>query len=149
MSIKAFKGQRLFKGLSKDFLDQLDAIAVQESIEKGAILIKNGDPAKYFYLLEEGRICIRAERKKHSVSFLHTPGDFFGWSCLLDRPAYSASAECVIPSRVVRIEKKKLDALFKKNCLDGLTFIKNFADIIGGRFLDTHSAHDWFPAIET
>ena len=149
MSIKAFKGQRLFKGLSRDFLAQLDAIAVQESIEKGAIFIKNGDPAKNFYLLEEGRICIRSERKKHSVSFIHTPGDFFGWSCLLDRPAYSASAECVIPSRVVRIEKKKLDALFKKDCLNGLTFIKNFADIIGGRFLDTHSTHDWFPAIET
>jgi CRP-like cAMP-binding protein len=149
MSIKAFKGQRLFKGLSKDFLAELDAIAVQESKEKGDILIKNGDPAKNFYLLEEGRICIRAERKNHSVSFLHTPGDFFGWSCLLDRPIYSASAECVIPSRVVRIEKKKLDAIIKNDCLNGLTFIKNFADIIGGRFLDTHSAHDWFPAIET
>ena len=149
MSIKAFRGQRLFKGLSKDFLDQLDALAVQESIEKGTILIKNGDPAKYFYLLEEGRICIRDERKKHNVSFLHAPGDFFGWSCLLDRPAYSASAECVIPSRIVRIEKKKLDALLKKDCLNGLNFIKNFADIVGGRFLDTHSTHDWFPAIET
>jgi len=149
MSIKAFKGQRLFKGLSKEFLAELDAIAIRETKEKGDILIKNGDPAKNFYLLEEGRICIRAERKNNSVSFLHTPGDFFGWSCLLDRPAYSASAECVIPSSVVRIEKKKLDALFKKDCLDGLTFIKNFADIIGGRFLDTHSAHDWFPAIET
>jgi CRP/FNR family transcriptional regulator, cyclic AMP receptor protein len=149
MSIKTFKGQSLFKGLSKDFLAQLDAIAVQESIEKRTILINNGDPAKYFYLLEEGRICIRDERKKHSVSFLHTPGDFFGWSCLLDRPTYSASAECVIPSKIVRIEKKKLDALFKKDCLNGLIFIKNFADIVGGRFLDTHSTHDWFPAIET
>lgn len=149
MSIKSFKGQRLYKGLSEDFLARLDAIAVQESHEKGAVLIKNGEPAQNFYILEEGRICIRAERKENSVSFLHTPGDFFGWSCLLDRPAYSASAECVLPSSVVRIEKKKLDALLKNDCLNGLTFIKNFADIIGGRFLDTHSAHDWFPAIET
>ena len=84
MSIKSFKGQRLFKGLSKDFLAQLEAIAVLESKEKGAILIRTVDPAKNFYLLEEGRICIRAERNKNSVSFLHTPGDFFGWSCLLD-----------------------------------------------------------------
>jgi CRP-like cAMP-binding protein len=149
MSIKSFKGQRLFKGLSKDFLAQLDAIAVQESKEKGEIIIKNGDPAKNFYLLEEGRICIRSEQKRNSVSFLHTPGDFFGWSCLLDRPAYSASAESVIPSSVVRIDKKKLDVLLKKDCLNGLIFIKNFADIIGGRFLETHSVHDWFPNAET
>ena len=149
MSVKFFKGQRLFKRLSKDFVAQLDAIAVQESHEKGTILVRDGDPAKNFYLLVEGRICIHSVQKPHSVSFLHTPGDFFGWSCLLDRPAFSASAECVIPSRVVRIEKKKLDALLKKDCLNGLTFIKNFADIIGGRFLNTHSAHDWFPPVET
>lgn len=149
MSIKAFKGQALFKKLSRDFLAQLDAIAVQEHKAKGDILFKTGDPAKNFYLLEEGRICIRAEKKHHSVSLLHTPGDFFGWSCLLDRPTYSASAECVVTSRVVRIEKKKLDALLKKDCLEGLIFIKNFADIVGGRFLDTHSAQAWFPTIET
>jgi CRP-like cAMP-binding protein len=149
MSIKAFKGQKLFKKLGKEFLAQLDAIAVEETHEKGAMLIRTGDPAKNFYFLKEGRICIRAEHKHHSVSFLHTPGDFFGWSCLLDRPTFSASAECVIPSTVVRIEKKKLDALLKKDCLNGLIFIRNFADIVGGRFLDTQSAHAWFPTVET
>jgi CRP-like cAMP-binding protein len=149
MSIKSLKNQKLFRGLSKDFLAELDALAVIEVKERHAMLFKTGDPAKNFYFLEEGRVCIRAERRNHGVSFVATPGEFFGWSCLLDRPLYAASAECVIPTRLIRIEKKKLDALFKKDCANGLTFIKNFADIIGGRFLDTHSAYDWFPAVET
>ena len=149
MKIELFQGHKLFIGLGDDFLAGLDAIADKESEDKGTILFRTGDPAKNFYILEEGRICIRAEKADHSVSFLHTAGDFFGWSCLLDRPFYSASAECVIPSRLVRIEKDKLDALLKKDCLNGLQFIKNFADIIGGRFLDTHSTQDWFPSVET
>lgn len=149
MNINAFQGHSLFKGLGPDFLAQLDAITERESKDKGAVLFKTGDPAKNFYILEEGRICIRAEKADNSVSFLHAPGDFFGWSCLLDRPAYSASAECVLACRLFRIEKGKLDALLKKDCLSGLTFIKNFADIIGGRFLETKSVGDWFPSVET
>jgi len=149
MMTELFKGHRLFIGLGEDFLAGLAAIADKESEDKGTILFRTGDPAKNFYILEEGRICIRAEKFDHSVSFLHTAGDFFGWSFLLDRPVYSASAECVIPSRLLRIEKNKLDVLLKKDSMNGLQFIKNFADIIGGRFLDTHSTQDWFPAIET
>jgi CRP-like cAMP-binding protein len=149
MKIELFQGHKLFIGVGDDFLAGLAAIADKESEDKGTILFRTGDPAKNFYILEEGRICICAEKADHSVSFLHTTGDFFGWSCLLDRPFYSASAECVIPSRLVRIDKDKLDALLKKDSLNGLQFIKNFADIIGGRFLDTHSTQDWFPSIET
>ena len=149
MKMELFRGHSLFVGLGEGFLAGLDAIVVKETEDKGTILFRTGDPAKNFYILEEGRICIRAEKSNHSVSFLHTAGDFFGWSCLLDRPVYSASAECIIPSRLIRIEKNKLDALLTKDSLNGLQFIKNFADIIGGRFLDTHSTQDWFPAIET
>lgn len=149
MTIKIFEGHRLFRGLGQDFLQQLEEISVQESRGKGEMIVNDGDPADNFYILEEGRICIRSERNRANLSFLHTPGDFFGWSCLLDRQAFCASAESVVPSKIIRIEKKKLDALLKKDSLNGLTFIKNFADIIGGRFLETKSAADWFPSVET
>jgi len=140
---------RLFKSVGKDFIDQIEAIAVRESHGKGVFLFKTGDPANRFFILEEGRICIRADRKGHEVSFIHTPGEFFAWSTLLDRPAYSASAECVIPSRVIKIDKKQLYEVLKKDPANGLIFYRNFAEIIGGRFLDSYKVKDWFPGAET
>ena len=145
----SIRENRLFKGLGQDFIDTINAIAVRESHGKGVFLFKTGDPADHFYILEEGRICICADQKGHEVSFIYTPGDFFAWSTLLDRPAYSASAECVVPSKVIKIEKKKLNEVLKKDCLNGLIFYRNFAEIIGGRFLDSYKVRDWFPVAET
>lgn len=145
----SIRENRLFKGVGQDFTDHINAIAVRESHTKGIFLFKTGDPADHFYILEEGRICICSEKKGHEVSFVYTPGEFFAWSTLLDRPSYSASAECVIPSRIIKIEKKKLDEVLKKDPANGLIFYRNFAEIIGGRFLDSYKVRDWFPAAET
>jgi CRP-like cAMP-binding protein len=140
---------RLFKGVEKGFIEQIESIGVRESHGKGVFLFKTGDPANHFYILEEGRISICADTRGHEVSFVHTPGEFFAWSTLLDRPSYSASAECVVPSKIIKIEKKLLNEVLKKDCLNGLIFYRNFAEIIGGRFLDSYKVKNWFPGAET
>jgi len=139
----------LFKGVGQDFMEQIDKIVVKESHDKGIFLFRTGDPANNFYILQEGRICICAEDKGYDVSFVYVPGDFFGWSSLLDRPSYSASAECVVPSVVHKLEKEKLNTIFQKDPANGLILYKNFAGIIGGRFIDSYSVKDWFPSVET
>ncbi len=145
----SIRENRLFKGVGKNFIEHIEAIAVRESHGKGVFLFKTGDPANHFYILEEGRICICADKKGHEVSFIYTPGEFFAWSTLLDRPSYSASAECVVPSRVLKIAKKQLNEVLQNDCLNGLIFYRNFAEIIGGRFLDSYKVKDWFPGAET
>jgi CRP-like cAMP-binding protein len=147
--MSSIRENRLFKGVGKDFTDLIEAIAVRESPGKGVFLFKTGDPANHFYILEEGRICICAEQKGHEVSFVHSPGEFFAWSTLLDRSSYSASAESVVPSRVIKIEKNKLNEVLKRDPANGLIFYRNFAEIIGGRFLDSYKVKDWFPGAET
>jgi len=139
----------LFKGVSQNFMDQMNGIVVKESYDRGVFLFKNGDPASNFYILREGRICICAEDKGYVVSFVYKPGDFFGWSSLLDRKSYSASAECVVTSTVSKIEKEKLTAILQKDLASGLIFYKNFAGIVGGRFIDSYNVKEWFPSIET
>ncbi len=145
----SIKENKLFKGAGQDFIHQINAIAVRESHPQGVSLFKTGDPADHFYILEEGRICICADQRGHEVSFVYTPGEFFAWSALLDRPSYSASAECVVPSRIIKIEKKKLNELLKRDPANGLIVYRNFAEIIGGRFLDSYKVKDWFPGAET
>ena len=139
----------LFNGVSEDFMSQIDAIVDRETHDKGVFLFRTGDTADKFYILQEGRICICAEKSGHAVSFVYNQGDFFGWSSLLERKSYSASAECVVPSKVLKIESGKLNAVLQKDPANGLIFYKNFAKIAGGRFIDSHSVKDWFPSIET
>lgn len=145
----SIKENKLFKGAGQNFIDHVNAIAVRESHAKGVFLFKTGDPADNFYILEEGRMCICADTRGHEVSFIYTPGEFFAWSALLDRPSYSASAECIIPSKVIRIEMKQLNQIIRNDPANGLIFYKNFAEIIGGRFLESYHVKDWFPAVET
>lgn len=139
----------LFSGVSEDFMGQIDAIVVRETYDKGVFLFRTGDSADKFYILQEGRICICAEKSGYVVSFLYNQGDFFGWSSLLERTSYSASAECVVPSKVLKIESGRLNAVLRKDPASGLIFYKNFAKITGGRFIDSHNVKDWFPSVET
>jgi CRP-like cAMP-binding protein len=67
----------LFKGVSKKFMGEVNKIMKKETCEKGAVLFKTGDPAKNFFILQEGRISICAEDRGHVVSFIRTPGEFF------------------------------------------------------------------------
>lgn len=143
------KTNRLFNGVSSDFIRRMEEIIEKEDHGKGEILFKTGDPAENFYILEEGRICICAEKEDHSVSFIHTPGAFFGWSSLLNRLSYSASAEATIPTRVLRINRAKLEELFKNDPENALVFFRNFTDVVGGRFIDGSTAKDWFPSVST
>ena len=138
----------LFKGVSKKFMGEVKKIMKKETCEKGAVLFKTGDPAKNFFILQEGRISICAEDRGHAVSFIRTPGEFFGWSCLLDRTCYSASAESVVQSTVLKIAKDKLCTIMQKDPANGLIFYKNFAVIIGGRFIESQQVKDWFPSVE-
>ncbi len=139
----------LFKGVSSNFINEIEKIMVREEHNKGDTLFKTGDPAESFYILEDGRICICADQKDHSVSFIHSPGAFFGWSSLLNRYTYSASAEATIQTRVIRIGRTKLNEIFNKDPANGLIFFRNFADIVGGRFIDVSTAKDWFPSVST
>jgi CRP-like cAMP-binding protein len=140
---------RLFKGLHSDFTARIDKILVREKHAKGAVLFKTGDPADSLYILEEGRISVCADQKDHSVSFVHTPGDFFGWSSLLERPAYSASAEAVVQSAVMRINKADLEKIFTEDPANAFQFMRNFAGIVGSRFIERATAKDWFPSVST
>ena len=43
----SIRENRLFKGVGKGFIEQIEAIAVRESHGKGVFLFKTGDPADH------------------------------------------------------------------------------------------------------
>ncbi len=66
------------------------------------------------------------------------PGEAFGWSSLVGREVYSASAECVLASKCFRIDKDDFDEVLERKKADGVIFFKRVAGILGERLINIY-----------
>ena len=70
-------------------------VSMTESYDEGDLLFQQGDPANQFYILLKGRIKLILWETGHAVYIVSNAGEAFGWSSLIDRETYTASAECM------------------------------------------------------
>ena len=68
------------------------------------------------------------------------PNDLIGWSSLVENETYTASAECLVPVKVLRIEKQRLDEILLQDPASGMAFFKNLAALIGRRLVKSYQA---------
>jgi CRP-like cAMP-binding protein len=128
----------LFKGLNRQLVEEIGRCSVGESHPAGAVLFRHGEPADYLYILVEGRVRLSIGDLGHIALVVGSPGDAFGWSSLVERENYTASAECLVPTRVTKIGKQKLAAIFERDPVSGLQFYKRLATLIAQRLTDTY-----------
>ncbi len=129
----------LFKGLSPEVIGQIAEIMIEDSYLKGSFIIKDRYLAEHFYILEEGEIRLSVGEKGRITHLVSSPGETFGWSSLVGRETYTASAECLTPTRVIRIEKDQLNRIFEKDPASGMLFFKRLAGVIGERLVNSYS----------
>ena len=129
----------LFKEMNQAFIEKLNAIIVTENYNKGDFLFKVGEPAHHFYILLQGRVRMTIGEKDHTVAIANNPGEAFGWSCLAGFDSYTASAECLMPCKLVRVEKEPLLALLENDPASGMVFFRRLASTIGQRLVNTYN----------
>jgi len=134
------KESELFKGMSQEFINELAKIMVEESYEKGTFLFKESDSANFFYVLEEGRVRLSFGERGHIDNTLSEPGEAFGWSSLVERDTYTASAECLAQCKLIKIEREKLNKIFEKHLADGILFFKRLAGVVGQRLINSYNS---------
>ncbi len=130
----------LFKDLSPTIMDEISKIMIEESYEPGTFIFEAGTPAKHFYILGEGRVRLCIGTKAEITYTVNNPGEAFGWTGLVDRPAYVATAECVAPSKITKIEIQKLAKVFEKDAEAGKMFFKRLAGIVVQRLINNYEA---------
>jgi len=128
----------LFKGLSNQLVGEVGRCLIEESHPAGTFLFRYGESADYLYMLVEGRVRLSIGDQGHVALVVGNPGDAFGWSSLVERENYTASAECLIPTRVTKIGKQRLAAIFDRDPASGLQFYKRLATMIAQRLTDTY-----------
>jgi CRP-like cAMP-binding protein len=65
-------------------------------------------------------------------------GEAFGWSSLIGRDVYSASAECVAPTKLLVADRIKLGKVLNDDPANGLIFVKQLAATLGNRLMETY-----------
>jgi CRP-like cAMP-binding protein len=131
----------LFQGLSMDFLKLAMAATQREHHPEGKVLFSEEEPANYLYVIIKGRIecCINNLNKMaHASSGI---GESFGWARLAGWDRYTATARCVMPTDVLKIDVEALQRLLDTYLEDGYVFYKNLAGILGKRLASYQQGH--------
>lgn len=128
----------LLWGMSMIFVKEFMDITIKESHEKGEFLFSEGDQATHFYTLITGRVKLSTGNTGEKVYTVSRAGELFGWSTLVDRDYYSASAECIEPTVLLKIERDKLYNLLEKYPKNGFLFYKKLAGVLGNRLIQCY-----------
>ena len=130
----------LFRGITEVTRLRILASAREESYASRDFIFRQGEPALHFFILVEGRVRTSLGRQELLAYVASDPGDLIGWSSLVENETYTASAECLVPVKVLRIAKERLDEILLQDPAGGMAFFKNLAAIIGSRLVKSYQA---------
>jgi len=133
------KQKDIFWAMDKGFVKAIMDIAESESCREGDVLFQEGDQAAYFYILLKGRVKLILGQTGQAVYTVSDAGEAFGWSSLIGRDSYSASAVCVIPAKLLKFERQKLQKAIEKDPVHGTVFFKRIAELLGNRLLQSYA----------
>jgi len=127
-----------FFGTSMTFANEIMKTAVREVHPTNTVIFNEGDSADHFYVLLEGRVRISIGESGHVVYIVSHGGEAFGWSSLVGRERYSASAESVEPTTLMSFERERFHQVLAKDPVNGMVLYKGLANTLAGRLLETY-----------
>ena len=129
----------IFWGVSEECLKKIYDISRKNTYEPGQVLFEEGTPADRFYSLVKGRVRLSIQRGGQAVYTVSRAGEAFGWSSLIDRGSYSATAEIIEDSILTEIDKIGLRKILHEYPEDGFIIFKRLARTLGERLLQSYA----------
>ena len=133
-----FKQGDIFWGMKNEFVGEIMKLAVNKSYKTGDMLFRTGDPADHFYIMTKGQIKLSIGDAGHVVYIVSKAGEAFGWSSLIGRDAYSATAECLSSTNLLKLNGEELQKILEKDSDNGMIFFKRLSMVLGNRLLQSY-----------
>jgi CRP-like cAMP-binding protein len=134
-----FKQADIFWGMNKAFIKAIMNNTVQETHESGTRLFAEGDPATHSYILLKGQVKLRIGEFGKVVYIVNRAGEVFGWSTLIDRDVYSATADCMAQTKLMKLDKDTIQKALADDPASGLVFFRRIAEILGNRLIQSYT----------
>ena len=132
------KQSELLLGTSMDFIKKFMDLSQMVPHAKGDVLFREKDPALYFYVLLNGCVRLGVGESDQMVYDIKQNGEAFGWSSLIGRDRYSASAECIEATKLLKTDSQKLIKVLENDPANGIVFFKQLAATLGNRLLEIY-----------
>ena len=128
----------LFEGMERLFIRGFMALTTKESHRKGDFIFHVGDKADFFYTLMEGCVKLSIGDDEIEVYTINHSGEAFGFSSILDRNYYFASASCLEPTQLLKIEGNSLNQFLQDHPKNSSIFYKRIANRLAQRLVECY-----------
>jgi CRP/FNR family transcriptional regulator, cyclic AMP receptor protein len=141
--IEALRCCELFQGLNDDELQQVAAIAREQTYQAGELICAEREVADRLFVLHQGRVQVHVRLRPglepggEAILTEVERGRIFGWSCLARQQHFTASARALEPAVVLVLRADDLNALFTRNTHLGFVVMKQLAEVIASRLRHT------------
>ena len=139
--IKTLEGISFLHDIDPAHLEQIASIAEICIFDASDILFHEGEHAEYVYLVVAGKIvlelCPSTIYQKNLMSV--GPGEMLGWSSFVEQRNYASTGVVVAPTRLVRIEGKRLRAICDNDPEFGYEFMHRIMQALAKRLTTTWS----------
>jgi len=125
-------------GMGKEFATAAMDISEKLSLNQGNVLFNAGDTAGHFYVLLKGQVQLSLGKAGPVVYQARHPGEIIGWSCLIGRETYSASAECTESTNLLRFDREGFLEILTQNPANEALLFKRLAEMLGNRLLELY-----------
>jgi len=133
-----FQQSDILWGLEKSFVKAFMECSAKTTHERGDVLFNEGETANYLYILLKGRVKLSIGENGCSIYTVDHPGEAFGWSSLVGRKTYTASAECRTETTLLTYNAETLLKVLENDPQNGIEFFKRLSGILGNRLLQTY-----------
>ena len=125
-------------GMGREFATEAMDISEKLSLSEGEVLFNVADSAGHFYVLLKGHVQLRLGKTGPVVYQARHPGEIIGWSCLIGREAYSASAESTETTNLLRFDRQSFLRILTQNPANEALLFKRLAEMLGNRLLELY-----------
>ena len=123
--VNSLRGCRLFAGLGQPDLEDIAAVTLVKSLEKGDYLFHEGDPAQGFYVVQRGAVNVHrvTAAGKEQIIHIFRAGESFAEAALATAAGYPADARALEPTQVLLVQKAGILELLKRQPELGLRML--------------------------
>lgn len=131
----------LFQDIAPAQTALLKPLFEQFSCPSDTVIIEQGAPATYLYLLIKGEVAIRYKPYDGpSITLTRLrDGDVFGWSAVVGSPDYTSSIVSETQVEAIRIRRNDLLKLSNQSPETGKVIMDRLARVVSPRWENTHA----------